>query len=76
MVTKPAWLVSTPDMSSSVLLLPPILCQGQGVLRTHGAAKHGNTTDEELVLVLLDETDPAGRAEDAVLGLGLGRSDL
>lgn len=41
---------------------------------THGEANHGNTADEELVL--LGETDPAGRAEDAVLRLGLGRSDL
>lgn len=45
---------------------------------THGKAKHGNTADEQLVL--LGETDPARSAEDTILnlrlGLGLGRSSL
>ena len=43
---------------------------------THGKAKHGDTADEQLVL--LGETDPAGRAEDTILDLrlGLGRSSL
>jgi hypothetical protein len=48
----------------------------QCLLNTHGKTKHGNTADEQLVL--LGETDPAGRAEDTILnlGLGLGRSSL
>ena len=43
---------------------------------THGKAKHGDTADEQLVL--LGETDPAGRAEDTILDLrvGLRRSSL
>lgn len=46
------------------------------LLTTHGKAKHGNAADEQLVL--LGETDPAGRAEDTILDLrlGLGRSSL
>lgn len=44
------------------------------LLSTHGKAKHGDTADEQLVL--LGETDPAGRPEDTVLNLGLGRSNL
>lgn len=41
---------------------------------THGKPNHGNTADEQLVL--LREANPTGRAEDAVLGLGLRRSNL
>lgn len=38
-------------------------------MSTHGEPKHGNTADKKLVL--LGETDAAGRAEDTALDLRL-----